>query len=65
MLDRLDITEHRHHADICRECTFLTENSADAAAGKASPQFTCRFFRAAITLNETALLCANFERGRR
>ena len=65
VLDWLDITQHRQHADICKECTFLTENSAEAAAGHASPQFTCRFFRTAITPDETALLCANFERGRR
>jgi MarR family transcriptional regulator, negative regulator of the multidrug operon emrRAB len=65
VLDRLDVTQHRQHADICKECTFLTENGAEAVAGNASPQFTCRFFRAAITSDETALLCANFERGRR
>ncbi|MFH0302771.1 MarR family transcriptional regulator [Bradyrhizobium sp. 31Argb] len=65
VLDWLDITQQRHHADICRECTFLTENSADGATGNAGPQFTCRFFRAAITADETTLLCATFERGRR
>jgi predicted transcriptional regulator len=64
-LDWLDVTQHRQHADICKECTFLTENSAEAVAGNASPQFTCRFFRTAITPDEAALLCANFERGRR
>jgi DNA-binding MarR family transcriptional regulator len=65
VLDWLDITQQRHHADICRECTFLTENSADGGTGNACPQFTCRFFRAAITAEETMLLCATFERGRR
>jgi MarR family transcriptional regulator, negative regulator of the multidrug operon emrRAB len=65
MLDWLDVTQHRQHADICKECTFLTENGAGAATGDASPQFTCRFFRTPITPEETALLCANFERGRR
>jgi MarR family transcriptional repressor of emrRAB len=65
VLDWLDITQQRHHADICRECTFLTENSTDGAAGNGCPQFTCRFFRAAIAPDETTLLCATFERGRR
>ncbi|MCA6112374.1 MarR family winged helix-turn-helix transcriptional regulator [Bradyrhizobium cenepequi] len=65
VLDWLDITQQRHHADICRECTFLTENSAEAVTSNACPQFTCRFFRAAIPPEETTLLCATFERGRR
>jgi MarR family transcriptional repressor of emrRAB len=61
VLDRLGTTQHRHHADICRECMFLAKNRTKATA-KAEAEFTCRFFRATIKTEEIDLLCFNFER---
>ncbi|MET4346526.1 MarR family transcriptional repressor of emrRAB [Bradyrhizobium sp. RT9a] len=56
VLDRLGTAQHRHHADSCRQCIFLSETSM------ATAESTCRFFRAAITKEEIDLLCFNFER---
>lgn len=61
VLDGLDTTQHSHHADTCRDCIFLTEKPREAA-GKTPDEFTCRFFRTAITEGEINLLCFNFER---
>ena len=61
VLDQVGTNQHRHHADICRECMFLTSTRADRT-GKAVAEFTCRFFRAAIESEEIDLLCLNFER---
>jgi len=62
VLDRLGTTQHRHHADLCRECMFLTKSRAAEATGKAAAEFTCRFFRATLKSEELDLLCLNFER---
>jgi hypothetical protein len=59
VLAQLDTTRHFHHADNCRQCIFLTQTNAK---GKAKPNFSCRFFRAALRGEEIDLLCVNFER---
>ncbi|WP_235885031.1 MarR family winged helix-turn-helix transcriptional regulator [Bradyrhizobium frederickii] len=61
VLDGLDITQHSHHADTCRDCIFLA-GRAPELPGKMQAEFTCRFFRAPIAKGEVDLLCFNFER---
>ncbi|MCS3975333.1 MarR family transcriptional regulator [Bradyrhizobium japonicum] len=60
ILEQLDARKHRHHADSCRQCIFLTE-SATKRARRTQAEYTCRFFRADLSGAEVDLLCFNFE----
>ena len=57
VLVRLDVSQLRHHTDVCRECMFLSESGADK-----DRHFNCRFFRKQIAPRETDLLCTYFEK---
>lgn len=61
VLDGLDTTQHSHHADTCKDCIFLAGETPQLP-GNMQAEFTCPFFRAAITKGEIELLCFNFER---
>lgn len=61
ILDGLDTAQHSHHADTCNDCIFLAGKGPELPANTQA-EFTCRFFRAAITKGEIDLLCFNFER---
>lgn len=61
VLDSLDSAQHSHHADTCKDCIFLAGKTPELP-GNMQAEFTCRFFRAAITKDEIDLLCLNFER---
>lgn len=61
ILDGLDTSQHSHHADTCTDCIFLAGKGPELPANTQA-EFTCRFFRAAITKGEIDLLCFNFER---
>ncbi|WP_347340974.1 MarR family winged helix-turn-helix transcriptional regulator [Bradyrhizobium niftali] len=63
VLGRLGTNQHRHHADNCGECIFLS-SASDPAKGKAQMEFTCRFFRSGINSAEMDLLCFKFEQRR-
>jgi DNA-binding MarR family transcriptional regulator len=60
VLDQSDPALQQRHADICKRCIFLREGRANAES-KASAEFTCRLFRAAIAESEIELLCTSFE----
>jgi DNA-binding MarR family transcriptional regulator len=60
ILNHIDATHHHFNASICRSCMFLAERGP--SKGRATSKFTCRFYRAPISLDETALLCTSFER---
>lgn len=60
VLDQSDATQQKSHADICKRCIFLREARANDE-GRASSDFTCRLFRAAIADAEIELLCTSFE----
>jgi len=61
VLNQSDAARQAHRADICKRCIFLREARADDK-GEASAEFTCRFFREAISKDEIELLCTSFER---
>lgn len=61
VLNGLDSAQHSHHADTCKDCIFLGAK-APGLPSNMQAEFTCRFFRAAITKDEINLLCFNFER---
>lgn len=63
VLDQSDVAEQKQHADVCKHCIFLREDRMPAE-GKTSAEFTCRMFRAAISEEETELLCTSFEHHR-
>jgi DNA-binding MarR family transcriptional regulator len=64
ILNHLDATHQRLNASTCRDCMFLAERSPSAAKGRATAEFMCRLYRAPISLEETELLCTNFEHAR-
>lgn len=56
VLLRLDVAQHRQHADVCSQCMFLVESDE----GK-HRHFKCRFFRQSIAPKDLSLLCTYFE----
>lgn len=64
ILNHLDATHQRLNASTCRDCMFLAERGPGAAKGRGTPEFMCRLYRAPISLEETELLCTNFEQAR-
>lgn len=60
ILNRVDTTQQRFNASICRDCMFLAERGP--SKGRATAEFMCRFYRAPISLDEIELLCTSFER---
>jgi MarR family transcriptional repressor of emrRAB len=63
VLDRSDVADQKHRADVCKRCIFLREDRA-IAESKTSAEYTCRLFRAAIAEAEIELLCTSFEHHR-
>jgi len=63
VLDQSDVAEQRHDTDVCKRCIFLREDRSTTDS-KASVEFTCRLFRAAIAPAEIELLCTSFEHHR-
>jgi hypothetical protein len=43
---------------------FLAERGPGTAKGRTPAEFMCRLYRAPISLEETELLCTNFEQAR-
>lgn len=64
ILNHLDVTHQRLNASTCRDCMFLAERGPAMAKGRPAPEFICRLYRAPISLEETELLCTNFEHAR-
>jgi MarR family transcriptional regulator, negative regulator of the multidrug operon emrRAB len=64
ILNHLDATHQRLNASTCRDCMFLAERGPGTAKGRATAEFMCRLYRAPISLEETELLCTNFEHAR-
>jgi DNA-binding MarR family transcriptional regulator len=64
ILNHLDATHQRLNASTCRDCMFLTERGPGIAKGRTTAEFMCRLYRAPISLEETELLCTNFEHAR-
>ena len=64
ILNHLDASHQRLNAGICRDCMFLAESGPSTGKRRAAAEFTCRLHRAAISLDETELLCTSFERTR-
>jgi MarR family transcriptional repressor of emrRAB len=62
ILNHLDATHQRFNASICRDCMFLAERGPGIAKARTSAEFTCRLYRAPVSLEETELLCTSFER---
>ncbi|MFT4117833.1 MarR family winged helix-turn-helix transcriptional regulator [Bradyrhizobium sp.] len=63
VLDQSDVTEQRHHTDVCKRCIFL-RHARSTTEGKTMVEFTCRLFRAPISEGEAELLCTSFEHRR-
>lgn len=61
VLDGLNTDQHSYHADTCRNCIFLAGSTSELPANTQA-EFTCRFFRTAMSRREIDLLCINFER---
>lgn len=64
ILNHLDATHQRLNASTCRDCMFLAERGPGITKGRATAEFMCRLYRAPISLEETELLCTNFEQAR-
>lgn len=64
VLNHLDATHQRLNASTCRDCMFLAERGPGTAKGRTAAEFMCRLYRAPISLEETELLCTNFEHAR-
>lgn len=64
ILNHLDATHQRLNASTCRDCMFLAERAPGTAKGCTTAEFVCRLYRAPISLEETELLCTNFEQAR-
>jgi DNA-binding MarR family transcriptional regulator len=64
ILNHLDATHQRLNASTCRDCMFLAERGPGTAKGRTPAEFMCRLYRAPISLEETELLCTNFEQAR-
>lgn len=64
ILNHLDATHQRLNASTCRDCMFLAERGPAHVKGRATAGFMCRLYRAPISLEETELLCTNFEHAR-
>jgi MarR family transcriptional regulator, negative regulator of the multidrug operon emrRAB len=64
ILNHLDATHQRLNASTCRDCMFLAERGPGNVKGRANADFMCRLYRAPISLEETELLCTNFEHAR-
>ena len=64
ILNHLDATHQRLNASTCRDCMFLAERGPGIAKGRTTAEFMCRLYRAPISLEETELLCTNFEHTR-
>lgn len=62
VLHRLDTSHDRVNASICRDCMFLAERGPTTSKGRTGAAFTCRLYRAPISLDEIELLCTSFER---
>jgi MarR family transcriptional repressor of emrRAB len=58
ILNHLDAAHQR--ASICRDCMFLAERGP--GKGRATAEYTCRFYRVPIAHEEIELLCTSFER---
>ncbi|WP_354064580.1 MarR family transcriptional regulator [Bradyrhizobium sp. RT6a] len=61
ILSHLDAAHQRLDASVCRDCMFLTERGPGTGKRRATAEFTCRLYRAPVALEETELLCTNFE----
>jgi hypothetical protein len=64
ILNHLDAANQRLNGSVCRDCIFLAGHGPGTSKGRATAEFTCRFYRAPISLDETELLCVSFERAR-
>jgi DNA-binding MarR family transcriptional regulator len=64
ILNHLDVTHQRLNASTCRDCMFLAERGPATTKGRTTAEFMCRLYRAPISLEETELLCTNFEQAR-
>jgi DNA-binding MarR family transcriptional regulator len=64
ILNHLDATHQRLNASTCRDCMFLAERGPGITKGRTTAEFMCRLYRAPISLEETELLCTNFEHTR-
>lgn len=64
ILNHLDVTHQRLNASTCRDCMFLAERGPGVSKGRTPAEFMCRLYRAPISLEETELLCTNFEHTR-
>jgi MarR family transcriptional regulator, negative regulator of the multidrug operon emrRAB len=64
ILNHLDATHQRLNASTCRDCMFLAERAPRSVKGRTTAEFMCRLYRAPVSLEETELLCTNFEHTR-
>ncbi|TYL72076.1 MarR family winged helix-turn-helix transcriptional regulator [Bradyrhizobium cytisi] len=64
ILNHLDEARQRLDAGVCRNCMFLAERRPSTGKRRATAEFLCRLYRAPVSLEETELLCTNFERTR-